>query len=239
MDRLSANALFDAKASDAPTPRLDQNGQAPGHCRASQNCPEAEAEKDGRDDMATARRLGAEGSQNRARFIDAAETILTEVGEHGISARQVAQQAGLKTQLLYYYFRTMDDLLRAVVQRINDRRMSRFEQALAAPTPLRAMWEMMRDPSTAALAAELSAIAHHREAVRAEIVTAAQAFRAHQAQAVAALLPADQAANAGGLVMIAASLARMLVSETALGLTEGHDQALAMIEAMLDQLEAK
>lgn len=101
------------------------------------------------------------------------------------------------------------------------------------------MWDMMRDPSTAALAAELSAIAHHREAVRAEIVTAAQAFRAHQAQAVAALLPSDQAGQAGGLVMIAASLARMLVSENALGLTEGHDQALAMIEAMLDQLEAK
>lgn len=189
--------------------------------------------------MATARRLGAEGSQNRARFIDAAETILTQVGEHGISARQVAQQAGLKTQLLYYYFRTMDDLLRAVVQRINDRRMGRFAEALAAPRPLRAMWDMMRDPSTAALAAELSAIAHHREAVRAEIVTAAQAFRAYQAQAVATLLPTDMAANASGLVMIAASLARMLVSETALGLTEGHDQALAMIEAMLDQLEAK
>jgi len=189
--------------------------------------------------MATARRLGAEGSQNRARFIDAAEAMLAHVGEHGISARQVAQQAGLKTQLLYYYFRTMDDLLRAVVQRINERRMTRFAEALAAPSPLRAMWEMMRDPSTAALAAELSAIAHHREAVRAEIVTAAQAFRAHQAQAVAALLPADQAANASGLMMIAASLARMLVSETALGLTEGHDQALAMIEAMMDQLEAK
>lgn len=173
----------------------------------------------------------------RARFIDAAEAILADVGEHGISARQVAQKAELKTQLLYYYFRTMDDLLRAVVQRVNERRMARFEAALAGPAPLRAMWDMMRDPSTAALAAELSAIAHHREAVREEIVTAASEFRAAQSRAVASLLAKDDAERAGGMVMIAASVARMIVSETALGLTEGHGQALAIMDEMLDRFE--
>jgi AcrR family transcriptional regulator len=175
----------------------------------------------------------------RARFVEAAETILAEVGEHGISARLVAQQAGLKTQLLYYYFRTMDDLLLAVVQRVNERRNARFEAALAAPEPLRALWEMMGDPSTAALAAELSAVANRREAVRDEIVTAARAFRAAQTRAVEALLPDDASMSAGGVVMIAASLARMLVSETALGLTEGHAEALLIVEEVLARLKPR
>lgn len=176
----------------------------------------------------------------RARFVDAAEAILAEVGEHGISARLVAQRAELKTQLLYYYFRTMDDLLRAVVQRVNERRTARFEAALAQPEPLRAMWEMMTDPSTAALAAELSAVANHREAVRDEIVSAALEFRAAQTRAVKALLPADAStASAGGIVMIAASLARMLVSEAALGLTEGHVEALLIVEDMLARLKPR
>lgn len=178
----------------------------------------------------------------RARFVDAAEAILAEVGEHGISARLVAQRAELKTQLLYYYFRTMDDLLRAVVQRVNERRMARFEAALTEPEPLRALWDMMTDPSTAALAAELSAIANHREAVRDEIVSAAQEFRAAQTRAVQALLPVDAkegAPSAGGIVMIAASLARMLVSETALGLTEGHAEALLIVEDVLARLKSR
>ncbi|WP_336973636.1 helix-turn-helix domain-containing protein [Sphingobium aromaticiconvertens] len=176
----------------------------------------------------------------RARFVDAAEAILAEVGEHGISARLVAQRAELKTQLLYYYFRTMDDLLLAVVQRVNERRMVRFEAALAEPEPLRALWEMMSDPSNAALAAELSAVAHHREAVRDEIVSAAREFRTAQTRAVEALLPVDAATpSAGGIVMIAASLARMLVSETALGLTEGHADALLIVEEMLQRLKPR
>lgn len=176
----------------------------------------------------------------RARFVDAAEAILAEVGEHGISARLVAQRAELKTQLLYYYFRTMDDLLLAVVQRVNERRMVRFEAALAEPEPLRALWDMMTDPSTAALAAELSAVAHHREAVRDEIVSAAHAFRAAQTRAVEALLPVDNSTpSAGGIVMIAASLARMFVSETALGLTEGHAEALLIVEEMLMRLQVR
>lgn len=173
----------------------------------------------------------------RARFVAAAETILSEVGEHGISARQVAAQAGLKTQLLYYYFRTMDDLLRAVVQQVNERRMARFATALAAPEPLRAIWAMMTDPSAAALAAELSALATRREAVRAEIVTAARDFRAMQTEAVARLLPSAAAGSmsAGGIVMLAASLARMLVIESTLGLTEGHAEARAMIDHFLTE----
>lgn len=173
----------------------------------------------------------------RARFVDAAEAILSEVGEHGISARLIAQRAELKTQLLYYYFRTMDDLLRAVVQQVNERRAARFEEALAAPEPLRALWELMSDPSSAVLAAELSSIANHREAVRDEIVNAARDFRILQTKAVEALLPAqagnDSPYGAGGVVMIAASLARMIVNETALGLTEGHAEALAIVEQML------
>jgi len=63
--------------------------------------------------------MGVESSKVRARFVDAAEELLRSEGYLAISARQVAAKAGLKTQLLYYYFRTMDDLILEVVKRIN------------------------------------------------------------------------------------------------------------------------
>jgi AcrR family transcriptional regulator len=177
--------------------------------------------------------MGVEGSKVRTLFVDAAEEILRDEGYMGISARQVAAKAGLKTQLLYYYFRTMDDLILAVVRRINERRMERFEEALASSDPLRAVWELNSDPSGAALAAELTSIANHREAIRAEIIRSAQQFRALQVQAVSRLLPHDEEAPAAGIVMIAAALARTLVAESALGLTDGHAEALMIVERAL------
>lgn len=191
--------------------------------------------------MERLRRMGAQDSEVRTRFIDAAEAVLCEEGYHAISARQVAARAGLKTQLLYYYFRTMDELLLAVVRRANERRLARFETALASPSPLRALWELNSDSSAAALAAELTSIAHHREAIRAEIVSAAAHFRRMQAEAVSRLLAlpskADDACTASGIVMIAAALARTLVTEAALGLTEGHADALAIVESLLARVD--
>lgn len=188
--------------------------------------------------MAQPRRMGVEGSKVREQFVDAAEQILRDEGYLGISARQVAAKAGLKTQLLYYYFRTMDDLILALVRRINERRMARFEEALASPDPLRALWELNSDPSGAAVAAELTSIATHREPIRAEIVRSAEQFRTRQIEAVARLLPArdDDLFPAAGVVMIASALARTVVSESALGLTEGHAEALAILERVLRRL---
>jgi len=187
--------------------------------------------------MAQPRRIGAEGSKMRARFVDAAEAILREEGGHAVSARVVAEKAGLKAQLLFYYFRTMDDLLRAVIRRINERRLERFEQALVSPEPLRALWDLNTDASSAILAIELNALANRREAIRAEIVDGARQFRLIQTEAAKRLLPSS-AGSAAGIVMIAASLARMLANETALGLTEGHADAIAIVEQFLARPES-
>lgn len=190
--------------------------------------------------MPQPRRLGAEGSEVRARFVEAAEALLREEGGE-VSARRVADKAGLKPQLLYYYFRTMDDLLRAVIQRVNERRQARFEAAMAAPDPLRALWALSTDPSAAILATELNALANRREAIRDEIVEGARQFRRQQTEAMRGLIPPPAeggiAYTAEGIVMIAAALSRMLVTETALDFTEGHAEALAIVEQVIARLE--
>lgn len=189
--------------------------------------------------VAQTRRLGLEGSQTRARFIDAAEAVLRDEGLPALTARQVAAKAGLKTQLLYYYFRTMDDLILALVRRVNENRLARFEEIMAGPDPLRALWQLNSDPSGAAVASELTSIATHREAIRAEIVRSAEAFRTIQIEAVTRLLaPHTNGKDAAGIVMIAVALARMIVSESALGLTQGHAEALAIIEQALQRFSA-
>jgi AcrR family transcriptional regulator len=188
--------------------------------------------------MVQSRRLGVEGSKQRVVLMDAAEAILCGQGYVGISARNVALKAGLTKQNLYYYFRTMDDLILALVQRVNERRQKRFEEALASAEPLKTLWALNSDRSGAALATELTAIANHRDAVRTEIVTAARRFREQQVRALSELLAAHDTAypSAAGLVMIAAAVAKTVTSESALGLTEGHAEAQEIVEAIIAEL---
>lgn len=191
--------------------------------------------------MTTRRRMGVENAKNRTLFVEATEQVLREEGYPAVTARKVAGRAGLKTQLLYYYFETMDDLILAVVRKVTENRLDRFEQALRSPQPLWAMWELHSDPAGAVLSTEMHALASHREKIRAEIVRAAKHFRALQIEAVSRLLAGygvDQLAYpAAGIVTITAALARTLVTDTAVGVPDGYAEAVMLVERALEQLE--
>ena len=59
-------------------------------------------------------------------LLDAAEQLMLDDGYAAVTSRRVADKAGLKPQLVHYYFRTMDDLFEAIFRR-------RAEQGLAGP----------------------------------------------------------------------------------------------------------
>ena len=63
--------------------------------------------------MKPARRMGPETSETRMALLDATERVLRSEGYAAVSSRRIAQEAGLKQQLVYYYFHTMDELLLA------------------------------------------------------------------------------------------------------------------------------
>jgi TetR/AcrR family transcriptional regulator len=195
-----------------------------------------------RQNMAMHRRFGDKNAANRALLVEATEQLLREEGYAAISARNVAKKAGLTPQLLYYYFRTMDDLVLAVHEKITRRRLLRFTHAVSSPEPLRALWELNSGPAGAIIATELAAIAHHRPAIRAEIVRSAREFRFLQIEAVSSILEkhgVDQRVYpAAGVVTIAAALARTFVIDEALGISDGYDQAIVLVERALQSFRA-
>ncbi|HEX9031158.1 MAG TPA: helix-turn-helix domain-containing protein, partial [Streptosporangiaceae bacterium] len=137
--------------------------------------------------MVSPRRIGAPDAKNRAVLLDAAERLMLEEGHAAVTSRRVASKAGLKPQLVHYYFRTMDDLFLAMFQRRAEIGLERQAAALASPQPLRALWEYSRDPAGTAFTMEFSAVANHRKAIRAEIARYAERFRADQVEALSAL----------------------------------------------------
>lgn len=190
--------------------------------------------------MKAKRRLGAETAKNRSRLIDAAVELMVEEGYAAVTARKVAAKAGLKVQLVYYYFEDMDDLILAVVKRNSAKRMKKFVRTLAGPDPLRAIWIMNRDSTSAASTTELLALANHRETIRSEVVKAAKEFRHLQIEAVEQLLGDygldREAVPPAAVVTIIAALSRAMAQDSALGVDEGYPEAVALVERGLDWL---
>jgi AcrR family transcriptional regulator len=182
--------------------------------------------------------MGRDTAKNRRLLVDATERVLCEEGYAALTARHVAEKAGLKAQLVYYYFRTMDELILAVVRRNAANRLERFARTMAAPEPFRALWEMHITPASAISASEMIALANHRESIRIEIVAAARQFRALEIEAVGRMLAIKgvdpHKVPAAGVVTIITALARALVQDSALGLPDGYADAVNLVQQGLE-----
>ena len=118
----------------------------------------------------TPKREKVERSTNpRVAILDATESIMLEEGYAAVSSRKVANRAGLTSQLLHYYFRTMDDSFIAVFQRLEDKYDEHFARAVASDHPIRELWKLSMRPASTGAILEFNALATHRKTIRALI----------------------------------------------------------------------
>ena len=192
---------------------------------------------------ATPRRIGSTDSQTRAQLVDAAERLMIDEGYAAVTSRRVAAKAGLKPQLVHYYFRTMDDLFIEVFRRRAEENLARVERTIAEDPSLHALWTANVDPRGAAFTIEFAALANHRKAIRAEIARYAERFRAAQ---VGALTNALDAAGVDkrqmppiAALLLMTGLGQVLGLERALGVTTGHDATVSFIERAISQLDRR
>lgn len=194
--------------------------------------------------MGSPRRIGAPDAKNRMLLLDAAEQLILKEGYAAVSSRRVAEKAGLKHQLVHYYFRTMDDLFLAVFRRRGDQGLEDQALALKSPKPLWALWRFSTDPAGTALTTQFIALAHHRKALKAEIARYAEQLRTEQCKAVGDVLEHSgldtDECPAEVMMVLMASISRVLVMEDeALGMTAGHAETLAFVERWLYRLEGE
>ncbi|HVA10361.1 MAG TPA: helix-turn-helix domain-containing protein, partial [Acidimicrobiales bacterium] len=130
------------------------------------------------------RRIGTESSKTRAALLDAAERLMLDEGYAAVTSRHVAAEAGLKPQLVHYYFRTMDDLFLALFRQRTEQGFERRAKAFLSDQPLWSFWELSREPRGTALTMEFVALGKHRRAIRAEIMSSAERFRSDQLRAI-------------------------------------------------------
>ena len=191
----------------------------------------------------TARKVNADDPVNRKALLDAAERLMLEEGYAAVTTRRVAARAGLKPQLVHYYFESMDQLLLDLVRRATAHGRDTLARALASPTPIRRLWEWSTDTEATALQIEMMALGNHRKAIRAELADGARRLRRMQVDALSEALErsgiVDDVVRADALMMVLTSVSRVLVMEKSLGVTSGHRNMRALVEHYLDQLESR
>lgn len=191
--------------------------------------------------MAVARRVGLESSKTRVALLDAAEHLMREEGYAAVTSRRVASLAGLKPQLVHYYFRTMEDLFLAIMQRRSEESLERQTRILASNQPLWALWESSIDPAGTTIMMEFVALSNHRKAIRAEIAGYGEQFRNRQIEILSRALATHKvgpnAYSADVLAVLMTGISRILIMEEAMGISTGHANTRVLVEGYLQQLE--
>lgn len=184
--------------------------------------------------------LGAKDSRTRAALVDAAGRLMVTKGYAAMASRTIAEEAGVAHQLIFYYFESLDDLLVEVFRTESAANMKRMQAAIEAEQPLRALWDVMTDERLARVVQEFIALANHNDNIRAEISGRADEFRDRMTEVVAAYLERrgiEPIISPRMIIMLMSGLGRMLVNDAALGYTNGHAEARALVEACLGEVE--
>jgi TetR/AcrR family transcriptional regulator len=190
------------------------------------------------------RRLGAPDAKNRTVLLDAAAQLMLDEGYAAVTSRRVAEKAGLKPQLVHYYFRTMDDLFLELFRRGAEWSLKYHQQALNSPQPLWALWEFGTDPTGTALTMEFIALANHRKALRDEIASYAERFRSAQIKTMTSAMERydidfEEFSPTVLIVLLTGATRVLVLEEAALGMTAGHEETKRFAEKWLAFLEGE
>jgi AcrR family transcriptional regulator len=186
------------------------------------------------------RRMGPPGSDNWHAMLDGAEQILRDEGHGALTSRRVAEAIGVKQRLVYYYFRTMDDLITEMFRRAAERELTRLREACASDIPLRALWEIEVHTTDPRVTSEFMALATRIEGLKSEVIHFIEESRRIQIDAIVAALNRSSKSSRippAALAMIASSVALALTREEQLGVKLGHDDVAAVIDAFLVDVE--
>ena len=180
-------------------------------------------------------------------LLQAAESLLVEVGYAGITVRRLAERAGVNHGLVHYYFGSMQDLLLRVVERFTEGLIERQRAMYAADIPFVDKWrQAMRfldedsDSGYHKVFFELQAMAWNDERVRTrlqhvhqqwvEVVTSA--FDAGLAE-----LGVDpELYPTRAVVSLIVTFNEGIMVERLSGLDSGHRELLRMIDDLLERL---
>jgi AcrR family transcriptional regulator len=178
--------------------------------------------------------VGLETAKTRAALIKAAAQMGRSEGYASITARRLAAKVGLKRQIVHYYFRTIEELLAAVVRFEHERFQRGLMSALRSDEPLRSAVGLVNE--VAAVNSEFVALALRHKAIRNEMKRDLEEMRRVGTEAVARTFSAHRflsPISPAAMAYVLGSVVQSLAVEQAIGITTGHSETRAFVEDWL------
>lgn len=184
----------------------------------------------------TAARTAAEDA-----LLDAAERLLVDVGYSGITTRRLAEEAGVNHGLVHYYFGSIENVLIRTLERFTERLIERQRAMYATELPFIEKWRtamrylVEEDVRYEKVWLELQALGWNRDELRERLAAVEGEWRAVLTDAFAE--PREQLRleiPLDALVSLVVTFNFGIMVERLSGITTGHDELLAWIDAFLE-----
>lgn len=184
-------------------------------------------------------------------LMDAAESLLYEVGYAGVTTRAVAEAAGVNHGLVHYYFGSMEELLSRTLERFVEQLALALEALYADPNLTFAeKWRLgsqfwVDEPTSRfpKILLELLAMGWNMPALRTRLTEVHARFRGifehHFGQALRGYDLDDSRFPLKVIVAAVTSFQLGLIVEGLSGVEEGHQELLDWIQEWIDALETR
>lgn len=190
--------------------------------------------------MAASRRFGPRESATSNAILDATERVMRKKGYPAVTSRNVAEEAGIRQGLVYYYFKTMDDLLLATFKRRTSKALERLSEQVKSEQPVLAIWQDLSQKVDARIVFEFVALANHHRGIRDEVKRFVHDARRLQTEAIQTAMDAKRVnlapANASALAFILYAATLILAREASAGITDAHADVNELFQTFIDQL---
>jgi len=176
--------------------------------------------------------------ETRQLLLATAEALMREEGYAAVTTRRLGERAGVKSTLVYYYFKDMDDLFVSLYRHRAERHLAQARSALAEGDVPHRLWQQANDPSEVALNLEFMALGNHRKSVRAVAVEYGEVLRSIQLEALQRYLARSgdrPQLQPDGLITLLSAVGLLCVLEGEAGMNFGHAEVRRHIESMLDR----
>jgi TetR/AcrR family transcriptional regulator, transcriptional repressor for nem operon len=189
------------------------------------------------------RGLGAEAA--RQELLNAVERVFFKEGQAKVSYRVVAARAGVTPGLVQYYFPTIDSLFAAMIQRLIERDIDRWNDGLRRrpDEPLRVLWEYSWDEAAGAFGTEMMALGTRRPSLLPHISEGTERIRRAQLQALekkyGSFTFLDEVFPPDAMVLLVTSIPKVLTLEKHVQVTMAHRSLIDAFEHYLDTIEPK
>ncbi len=181
-------------------------------------------------------------------LLDAAESLLVEVGYAAITVRKLADRAGVNHGLVHYYFGSMEEVFLQTLERFTNRLIERQAQLYTAEVPFAEKWRTAMaylradfDSGYQKVWLELQAMAWNHEEMRERV--AAVLGRWLDVLCPAFDIGLDELGvdkerfPTAAVVALVTTFNQGVMLEHLSGVTTGHDELLAMIDGWLTERE--